>query len=129
MSGAWKHVGMTMTGPVNGGLSVVLFLGKGVYPKILHAVLCPNKQRYFEPFSVFGSCFRMLAVILVSIFCKQHNKPYGAHHSFKREFKHDPPQVAIMNKQRLQIPMWLSHNQTYYSWLQDVFKQHQLPEA
>ena len=67
MSGAWKNVGMTMTCPVNGGLSVVLLFEKREYPQNLHAVFCPNKQRYFEPFYVFGSCFRMLAVILVSI--------------------------------------------------------------
>ena len=31
-------------------------------------VLCPDKQHSFEPFYLFGSCFRMLAVILVSDF-------------------------------------------------------------
>ena len=34
----------------------------------MHVVLCPNKQHFLEPFYLFGSCFRMLAVILVSDF-------------------------------------------------------------
>ena len=35
------------------------------YPENSHVAFCPNKQRYFELFCVFGSCFRTLAVILV----------------------------------------------------------------
>ena len=44
-------------------------LTKGITPKILLVLSCPNKQRSFEPFYVFGSCFRTLAVILVPDFC------------------------------------------------------------
>ena len=36
--------------PFNCCLSVVLLLDKEDYPKNLHVVFCPNKQRYFVPF-------------------------------------------------------------------------------
>ena len=55
--------------PSNCCLPVVLQLEKGDYPKYLHVVLCPNEQHSFLSFltfHAFGSCFRMLAVILVS---------------------------------------------------------------
>ena len=55
-------------------LSLVLKLYKGDYAENLQIVcLCPNKQMFFRTFYVFVSCFRMLAVILVSDFCNDHN--------------------------------------------------------
>ena len=47
---------------------------KGITPKNAHVVFCPNKQHSFEPYDVFGSCFRMLAVNLVSDLCVKRNK-------------------------------------------------------
>ena len=35
--------------PCNCCLSVVLYPEKGAYPENSHVVLCPNKQRSFEP--------------------------------------------------------------------------------
>ena len=31
-------------------LSVVLYIDEGDHPQNSHVALCPNKQRYFEPF-------------------------------------------------------------------------------
>ena len=45
-----------------------LKLDKGNYPENSHVVFCPNKLRSIELFHVFGSCFRKIAVILVSEF-------------------------------------------------------------
>ena len=52
MSGAWKTVGMTMT--CNGHQYCVL----------------SSQIALFLTFYVFGSCFRILAVIHISDFCK-----------------------------------------------------------
>ena len=43
-------------------------LTKGITPDICRLCFCPNKWAFFSTFYVFGYCFRMLAVILVSDF-------------------------------------------------------------
>ena len=52
---------------------IIYSLIKGITPKIL--MLCfVLINSLFGKFSVFGSCFRTLAVILVSDFCSKQNK-------------------------------------------------------
>ena len=48
--------------------NVVLQLNKGDYPKNLHVVFCPNKQRYFEPFMHLDFVLVCLQSFLFQIF-------------------------------------------------------------
>ena len=61
--------------PFNCCLSVVLWLDKGDYPENSHVVFYLNKQRSFKTF-MFGSCFRVLAVILVSVLFLFYSEPF-----------------------------------------------------
>ena len=74
-----------MAYPQNSGTSQVVFCPNKqhsfepfwAYPENSHVVFCPNKQRSLEPFYVFGSCFRTLAVILVSGFLSENDWSKG----------------------------------------------------